>query len=52
MSKLLGEISKNSIEKIRVTETTYKGYDFIDVRTFIINDRYALPIQTGTAHSR
>lgn len=35
---LIGEIQKNSTEKIRVSTESYKGYDFIDVRVYYEDD--------------
>lgn len=35
---LLGEIQKNSTEKIRVTLSEYKGYQFIDIRVYFEAD--------------
>ncbi len=31
---LIGEIEKNSLQKIRVTSETYKGHDFVDIRVY------------------
>ncbi len=31
---LIGELEKNSLQKIRVTSETYKGHDFIDIRVY------------------
>ena len=35
---LIGEIQKNSTEKIKVTLSEYKGYEFIDVRVYYEDD--------------
>lgn len=35
---LIGEIQKNSTEKIRVTISEYKGHEFIDVRVYFEDD--------------
>lgn len=35
---LIGEIHKNSTEKIRVTLSEYKGYTFLDVRVYYEDD--------------
>lgn len=35
---LIGEINKNSTEKIRVTLSEYKGYTFLDVRVYYEDD--------------
>lgn len=35
---LIGEIQKNSTEKIRVSLSEYKGYQFIDVRVYFEDD--------------
>ncbi len=35
----IGEISKNSTEKIRVTVSEYKGYTFLDVRVYYEDDQ-------------
>ncbi len=31
---LIGEIEKNSSQKIRVSSERYKGHDFVDIRIF------------------
>jgi hypothetical protein len=36
---MIGEISKNSTEKIRVTISEYKGYTFLDVRVYYEDDQ-------------
>lgn len=38
VSMLLGEIRKNTTEKIRVSKQLYKGYEFIDVRVYYEDD--------------
>lgn len=35
---LMGEIQKNSTEKIKVSTESYKGHDFIDVRVYYEDD--------------
>ena len=35
---LLGEIQKNSTEKIRVSTESYKDHEFIDVRVYYEDD--------------
>ncbi len=35
---LIGEIEKNSLQKIRVASETYKGHDFIDIRVYYQNE--------------
>jgi hypothetical protein len=35
---LIGEIQKNSTEKIRVSIESYKGHEFIDVRVYYEDD--------------
>ncbi len=35
---LIGEIEKNSLQKIMVTSETYKGHDFVDVRVYYRNE--------------
>ncbi len=35
---LIGEIQKNTTEKIRVSKESYKGHDFIDVRVYYEDD--------------
>lgn len=35
---LIGEIKKNSTEKIKVSTESYKGHDFIDVRVYYEDD--------------
>jgi len=35
---LIGEIQKNSTEKIMVSKQAYKGYEFIDVRVYYEDD--------------
>lgn len=35
---LIGEIQKNSTEKIRVTVSEHKGYKFLDVRVYYEDD--------------
>lgn len=32
------ELEKNDLARIRVSRTTFKGHEFIDVRTFVKND--------------
>lgn len=35
---LIGEIQKNTTEKIRVSKESYKGHEFIDVRVYFEDD--------------
>lgn len=35
---LMGEIQKNSTEKIQVSTASYKGHDFIDIRIYFKDD--------------
>jgi hypothetical protein len=50
---LIGEISKNSIEKIRVTLSEYKGYTFLDVRIYVEDDTGEwIPTKKGIAISK
>jgi hypothetical protein len=35
---LIGEIQKNSTEKIQVSTASYKGHNFIDVRVYYEDD--------------
>lgn len=35
---LIGEIQKNSMEKIRVSTETFKGHSFIDIRVYYEDD--------------
>lgn len=35
---LIGEIQKNSTEKIQVSTASYKGHDFIDIRVYYEDD--------------
>jgi hypothetical protein len=35
---LIGEISKNSTERIRVSISEYRGYTFLDVRVYYEDD--------------
>lgn len=49
---LIGEIQKNTTEKIRVSTESYKGYDFIDVRVYYEDDnREWKPSKKGIAIS-
>lgn len=36
---ILGEISKKEGEKIVVAMKEYKGFDYLDIRTFFLNDK-------------
>lgn len=36
---LLGEIQKNSVEKIRVSSTSYQGHSYIDIRVYFEDDQ-------------
>ncbi len=36
---LIGELVKNSTEKLRVTISEYKGYTFLDVRVYYEDDQ-------------
>jgi len=36
---LIGEISKNSTEKIKVSVSEYKGYTFLDIRVYYEDDQ-------------
>jgi len=47
---LIGEIQKNSIEKIRVILSEYKGYKFIDIRVYVEDDKGEwIPTKKGIA---
>ncbi len=49
--KIIGEIEKNSSQKIRVSSKNYKGHDFIDIRIFYqdeVEDDYK-PTKKGIA---
>jgi hypothetical protein len=35
---VIGEIQKNSTENIRVSTESYKGYEFVDIRVYVMND--------------
>ncbi len=36
---LIGELAKNSTEKLRVAISEYKGYTFLDVRVYYEDDQ-------------
>ncbi len=38
MDKVIGEIDKSSVEKVRATLSEYKGQDRIDIRVFFLPD--------------
>ncbi len=48
---LIGEIKKNSLQKIRITSETYKGHDFIDIRVYYQNEDNYKPSKKGIAIS-
>ncbi|MCF6155698.1 MAG: hypothetical protein E3K36_10680 [Candidatus Brocadia sp.] len=39
MSNVIGEICKKEGEKILVSMKEYKGFDYLDIRTFFLNDK-------------
>lgn len=50
---LIGELQKNSTEKIRISLSEYKGYQYIDVRIFFeADDGSWKPTKKGITISR
>jgi len=41
------EISKNTLEKIRIEKREYKGREFIDIRTYYFDGNEWKPTQKG-----
>lgn len=41
------EISKNTLEKIRIEKREYKGREFIDIRTYYLDGNEWKPTQKG-----